>query len=287
MTHNDTKGWNDLADLDTVFVPNSQNPGNNLLICDGNNIAFRYLHKKNYANYKDDYYRTVESLAKSYTCKRILLTFDFGKSYYRNQLWGEYKGTRKKPSPEDEERYTAFFACLNDIANSLDFPTAKFRGVEADDLIARAVVKNKSNFDHIWIVSSDRDNYQLLDDTVSIFNLYSRKEITKQSLYQDLEVTPLEYMYSRVISGDDGDNVIGVDGIGEKRALTLIKKYKTLPALLEALPIKGKAKYIQNLNLSKERLALNERLINLIDYNEEAILAGKDVTLEEVDATIS
>jgi DNA polymerase-1 len=257
-----------------------------MLICDGNNLAFRYLRKRNYDNYKADYYRTVESLAKSYGCSHILLTFDYGSSYYRNQLYSEYKGTREKPSAEEKDHYDKFFACLNDIADSNDFSTAKFRGVEADDLIARAVLKNKSNFDHIWIISSDRDIYQLLDDNVSIYNLYSRREITKTSLFEDLGVAPSEYMLSRVISGDTGDNVIGVDGIGEKRSAALAKRYKTLEELLKSLPVPGKAQYIKNLNKSKDMLILNEKLINLIDYNEEALLSGKEITLEEIDVAI-
>ena len=52
-------------------------------------------------------------------------------------------------------------------------------------------VKNISqNFDHTWIVSSDRDLYQLIDDKVSIFNLFSRKEITKQSLRENFDLSP-------------------------------------------------------------------------------------------------
>ena len=45
--------------------------------------------------------------------------------------------------------------------------------------------------------------------------------------------------------------------------------------LIKAFPIKGRAKYIQNLNASKELLERNEKLISLKKYNEEAITSGK------------
>lgn len=271
----ETKGWDDLQEL-SVFTPEPiAQQGNNLLIVDGNNLGYRFLHRNNYRNYKDEYFRTVESLAKSYSCKNILLTFDYGKSYYRNNVYPEYKATRKKPQTDEEvQKFEYFFACLNEIAELAYFPTAKFRGIEADDIIAYTVLKNKAHLDHIWMITSDRDLFQLLDSNVSIFNLYSRKEITLDYLQKQFDVTPSEYMLARIISGDDGDNIVGVEGIGEKRSCILAKKYKTLSALLKALPISGKAKYIQNLNKSVDLLVTNERLINLTKYNEEAILLG-------------
>lgn len=271
----ETKGWDDLQELSPYSPEPVTQQGNNLLVVDGNNLGYRFLHRNNYRNYKDEYFRTVESLAKSYNCKNILLTFDYGKSYYRNSVYPEYKATRKKPQTDEEvERFEHFFACLNEIADLDYFPTAKFRGIEADDIMAYTVLKNRSQLDHIWIVSSDRDIYQLLDDNVSIFNLYSRKEITPSYIQEQFDVTPSEYMLARIISGDDGDNIVGVEGIGEKRSCALAKKYKILPNLLKALPISGKSKYIQNLNKSVDLLITNERLINLLKYNEEAILLG-------------
>lgn len=287
MIEQDTKGWNDLSELESYIPEKPVVGGKSILICDGNNLGYRYLQRRNYNNFKDDYCRTVESLAKSYGCKDILVAFDFGKSYYRTTMYPEYKATRKKPQDEKEkEHYDQFFACLNDVADSIPFAVAKFRGVEADDLITHAVLKNRESADHIWIISSDRDIYQLLDKNVSIFNIFSRKEITVASLQEKLQVTPKEYMISRIISGDDGDNIIGIEGIGEKRATALAREHKTFSGLLEALPIKGRSKYIQNLNQGREILIRNEKLINLVKYNEEAILSGKgeEITLEELNA---
>jgi len=82
-------------------------------------------------------------------------------------------------------------------------------------------------------------------------------------------------MMSRIIEGDKGDNIIGIEGIGPKRAQGLAKEYHTLDNLLAALPLKGRAKYIQNLNAGKERLIRNENLINL-KYCTDAIMAGKE-----------
>ena len=168
----------------------------------------------------------------------------------------------KKPKEEDEiKRYDAFFEVLNKLPDMLDEEVLKFRGVEADDLIANLVMKCEPqlDYDHIWIVSSDRDLYQLISEKTSIFNIFGRREITHTTLQEEMEISPDLYLLSRIIEGDKSDNILGVEGIGPKRAQALAKQYKSFDSLLEALPIKGRAKYIQNLNASKDLLIRNEK----------------------------
>lgn len=268
-----TKSWNDLADLQEPDYSSY----NNLLIVDANNLSYRWLQRPNYGSFGADFIRTIQSLSKSYEAARTIVCFDFGKSYYRMDMHEDYKGTRKKPQEEEEvKKYEEFFAVLNDLPDQLDEEVLKFRGVEADDILAWITQNVSDRYDHTWIVSSDRDLYQLIDDNVSIFNIFGRKEVTKQSLQDDFEVTPSEYMLSRIIEGDKSDNIIGIEGIGPKRAQGLAREYKTLDALIEALPIKGRSKYITNLNAGTDTLIRNEKLINLKKYCVEAIVAGKN-----------
>ena len=267
-----TKSWNDLADLQEP----DYSAYNNLLIIDANNLSYRWLQRPNYANFGPDFISTIQSLSKSYEAARTIVCFDFGKSYYRMDMHEEYKGTRKKPQDEDEiKKYEDFFAVLNDLPDQLDEEVLKFRGVEADDILAWITQNVSERYEHTWVVSSDRDLYQLVDDNVSIFNIFGRREVTVESLRDDFNVSPSEYMLSRIIEGDKSDNILGIEGIGPKRAQTLAREHKTLDALIEALPLKGKSKYIQNLNAGKDVLIRNEKLINLKRYCKEAIIAGK------------
>ena len=268
-----TKSWNDLAELENE----QYSEGNNLLLVDSNNLSYRYIRRSNYDSYDNDFVRTVQSLAKSYDARRTITCFDFGKSYYRMEMFEQYKGNRTEElSEEEQEKKHKFFAVLNMLPERLPNESVKIRGVEADDTIAYLVERFKDEYEHIWIISSDKDLIQLVDDNVSIFNIFSRKEITKESLQESLEISPSEFMLSRIIEGDKGDNIIGIEGIGPKRAQALAREYKTLDKLLKALPIKGRAKYIQNLNAGASTLINNEKLINLKRYNNEALLAAKD-----------
>ena len=86
----------------------------------------------------------------------------------------EYKANRKKPKEEAEiQRYDAFFEVLNNLPDMLDEEVLKFRGVEADDILANLVMKyeNDSKYDHIWVVSSDRDLHQLISEKTSILGV--------------------------------------------------------------------------------------------------------------------
>ena len=278
-----TKSWTDLADLQAP----DYSTYNNLLIIDANNLSYRWLQRANYASFDSDFIRTIQSLAKSYEAVRTIVCFDFGKSYYRMDMHDEYKGTRKQPQDEEEaKKYEDFFAVLNALPEQLDEEVLKFRGVEADDILAWITQDVSNNYEHTWIVSSDRDLYQLINDNVSIFNIFGRKEVTLQSLREDYDVNPSEYMLSRIIEGDKSDNILGIEGIGPKRAQALAREYKTLDSLLEALPIKGRSKYIQNLNMGQNQLIRNEKLINLKKYCVDAIKAGKygDEPLNELNA---
>jgi DNA polymerase-1 len=269
-----TKSWNDLAE-----VENAAAKPKSLLLIDGNNLAYRWLQRKNYSDFEEEYIRTVESLGMSYRAERTMVCFDFGKSYYRMELLDTYKGNRTKPTEQEEqEKYDAFFNCLNRIPDVLPCESLKFRGIEADDIITFIVENISKHYEHTWIVTSDRDMYQLLSDTTSIFNIFSRKEIDMADFHSTYELNPSEYLLSRILEGDKSDNIIGVEGIGPKRAQGLAKEYKTFDNLLKALPIKGKSKYIQNLNLSKEKLLNNEKLISLKKYNRHAIECGNEGT---------
>jgi 5'-3' exonuclease len=266
-------GWDDLAQFRTESVKPTEDD-KNLLIVDGNNIGYRYLQRKNFNSFKDDYIRTVESLAKSYKSKDVIVAYDFGKSEYRKAIFPEYKANRTPPSPEEKDHFDKFFAELNSVADDMPYQTFKLFGVEADDIITYLSLKLKTRYPHIWIVSSDRDLYQLLDDNISIFNLFSRKELTKRWLWEEKGLTAEQHKLSKIIQGDKSDNINGIEGIGEKRGDDLAKTYKTIGNLLKQLPLPGKTKYIKNLNSGVEILKRNEQLINLTENVRNIITYG-------------
>ena len=254
-------------------------PIGNLLIVDGLNIAFRWKHQ-GVLDFKYDYVRTIESLAKSYNAGTIIITADGGSSY-RKAILPEYKANRKEKyaeqTPQEEKEFAMFMA---EFSNTLTLLKEKhtvlqFKGVEADDIAAYISMNlDKFNFDECWMISSDRDWDLLINDKVSRFSTVTRKETTVHNWDEHYDFEIEDYITFKCLTGDKGDNVPGIPGVGPKRAVQLMEQYGTVFDIYDSCPIEGKYKYIQSLNENAEQLLLNVELMDLVTYSEEAI--GKD-----------
>jgi len=262
---------------------------NNVLIVDSLNLAFRYKNAKT-RNYAAKYLETVRSLAQSYECRKIIITADKKGSSYRKGIYPEYKGNRNvlraKQTEAESLEFQEFF---NDYKKTLElleetgFPILMYEGVEADDIAAYLIKYKTDEFDHSWLVSSDKDWDLLISENTSRFSYVTRKEITLSNWKQHYDCEPEQYISLKVLQGDTGDNVPGVAGIGPKRAFSLLKEYGSALDIYDALPIDQKYKHIQNLNEFGDKLLLNYELMDLLTYCDEAI--GKE-NIEDIEAKI-
>ena len=262
-----------------------------LLVVDSLNLAFRYKHS-GATDFAEDYLRTVNSLKKSYKASHVIIAGDQGSSSYRKALSPEYKQNRKDKFAEqtDAERaafelfFEDFTKTLEHIAANTDYPVLRFPGVEADDIAAYIVSKkSKLPFDDIWLMSSDRDWDLLVTEGVSRFSYVTRKEVTINNWNDHYDFSPEDYISIKCLMGDSGDNVLGVPGIGPKRAVALVSEYGSCYDIAANIPIAGKYKYIQELNKCKDLLLLNYQLMDLVTYCAEAI--GED-NCKTIDQTL-
>lgn len=258
----------------------------NVMVVDGLNLAFRFKH----ANKKDfsvDYLRLVQSLAKSYEARYVFILGDGG-SKYRKEIYPNYKGNREeKRAAQTEEEAQEFQEFLEEFDKTLKlleskgYITLKYIGVEADDIAAYIVKQLADEFPyHIWLISSDKDWDLLVNDNVSRFSYRTRKETTLENWSEHYSYDPPDHISIKVLMGDKGDHVPGVDGIGEKRAYALLREYgPTAFDVYDSLPINDSKKYIQNLNKFNDQILTNYQLMDLYSYAEEALLEYK----EEID----
>ena len=263
-------------------------PKENILIVDGLNIAFRWRHQ-GILDFKWDYIRTVESLAKSYEAGTIIITADGGSSY-RKEIYPEYKANRKErfadQTEQEQKEFEMFMAEFSSTLTELKkkHMVFQFKGVEADD-IAAYISKNldEYGFQDCWLISSDKDWDLLINDRVSRFSTVTRKETTVYNWddHHDFEIP--DYITFKCLTGDKGDNVPGIPGIGPKRAVQLMEQYGNVFDIYDACPINDKYKYIQNLNEHSEQLLMNVELMDLLTYSEEAIgESNKDIIDSEI-----
>jgi 5'-3' exonuclease len=256
------------------------NETNSTLVIDALNLAFRWKHQGR-TDFRYEYQSTVKSLAKSYDCRDIIITADWGSSSYRKGISPEYKQNRKDKFAEqsEEERiaFEEFFEEYEEALNVLaeEYPVLRYRGVEADDIAAHLVKhKEKYNLEYMWLISSDRDWDLLIQEKVGRFSYVTRKEVRLDNWREHYDIRPEEYISMKCLTGDKGDNVPGIPGIGPKRAVQLIRDYGDAMDIYNATPIPSSYKYIQALNENKEQLLVNYELMDLITYCDDAI--GQD-----------
>jgi DNA polymerase-1 len=252
---------------------------NTLMIVDSLNLAFRYKHS-GATDFAEDYLRTVNSLKKSYKASKVIIAGDQGSSSYRKAIYPEYKQNRKDKFAEQTDAEKAAFELffedftktLDHIAEETDYPVLRFPGVEADDIAAYIVSKkSKLPVNDIWLISSDRDWDLLVQDHVSRFSYVTRKEVTVDNWGTHYDFSPEDYISIKCLTGDSGDNVAGVPGIGPKRAVSLVNEWGSTWDIIASIPISGKYKYIEALNQNKDQLILNYQLMDLVTHCAEAL----------------
>lgn len=252
------------------------NDRTNLMIVDGLNLAFRYKHanKKEFAG---EYLGLIQSLATSYNAKDIVTLGDGG-SAYRKDIYPLYKANRadlKKNQTEEEAQ--EFQEFLEEFGRTLElirnyYHTFQFMGVEADDIAAYLVKILRDEYSHIWLISSDKDWDLLVDEKVSRFSYRTRKETTVDNWHDHYLYEPDQHISIKVLMGDKGDNVPGVEGIGEKRAYNILREFgPTAMDVYDQLPISRPQKYMQKLNEFGDQILLNYELMDLKTYCVDAI----------------
>lgn len=257
----------------TIANLGSPAPIGNLLIVDGLNVAFRWKHQ-NILDFKYDYIRTIESLAKSYKAGTIIVCADGGSSY-RKEIFPEYKANRKErfadQTEQEAKEFEMFMAEFQDTLTLIKekYPVFHFRGVEADDIAA--YITQSINYDECWLISSDKDWDLLISDKVSRFSTVTRKETTVHNWDEHYDFEIEDYITFKCLTGDKGDNVPGVPGVGPKRAVQLMEQYGTVFDIYDACPLEGRYKYIQAVNENAEQLLTNVELMDLVTYCEDAI----------------
>jgi 5'-3' exonuclease len=261
----------------------------NLILIDALNFAFRYKHRGR-TDFAADYLRTVSSFSKSYGGADVVLLADKKYSKYRKNLDEGYKGDRKNKykdqTAEEKEQVEAFFEGYEkalELAQT-QYPMLRIEYVEADDLAAYIVKEHSHKYTHTWLISSDGDWDLLLRPDVSRFSFVTRKEYTIDNFY-DLHGcdSPEEYISIKVLQGDSGDSVVGIEGVGAKRAYNLVKEYGSAMDIFSSIPLDGKQKFVERINSSGDLILLNYELMDLLAFCEDAIVFPDNNNMDMVE----
>ena len=127
------------------------------------------------------------------------------------------------------------------------------QGYEGDDILGTLSVYGEKQGLEVTVLSGDRDNFQLATDKVTIRIPRTKagktevEDFNREKIIETYGVEPKQLIEVKGLQGDSSDNIPGVPGIGEKTALSLIKKYGSIQILYEKVEkgeddLKGKQK---------------------------------------------
>jgi DNA polymerase I len=220
--------------------------------------------------------KIIEELNPEY----IVACFDLPGPTYRHEAYEKYKAGRKAT----DDNLKLQLESAKDIFIDWGIPMFSLGGFEADDMLGTIVYELKDNKDIQTIIASgDMDTMQLVrDKEVMVYTL--RKGIKDTILYDEEGVIkrfgfpPKLLPDFKGLRGDPSDNIIGVKGIGEKTATSLIQSFGTVEDIYKALK-KGKEEY--------KKAGISDRIAELLLENEEEALFSKTLATIRHDAPIN
>jgi DNA polymerase-1 len=219
--------------------------------------------------------KTIRELKPDY----IAACYDLAEPTFRHVAYDQYKASR----PQKDDVLIQQINRSRDILKAFKIPVFDSLSFEADDIIATVVTKLLDISDiKIFIASGDMDLLQLVDDDrVVVYTL--SKGITETVIYNEEKVKerfgfgPEMVVDYKALRGDPSDNIIGVPGIGEKTATDLILKFGSIENLY---------KILKENKTDLEKAGIKERIIKLLEENEEGAMFSKTLAEARRDAPI-
>lgn len=203
---------------------------------------------------------------------------------WRTDLFPGYKANRVDESGEEEEPDTLGpqIPVLLDLLDQFGIPMVGVDDYEADDLIA---TYSKNEKGPTYIVTGDRDLFQLVDDQRKVKVIYLAKGFSQQEVVdlrwiaEKYSIPGDRYALFAMIRGDASDGLPGVRGIGEKGAALIANHFSTIEDALDAA------------HAEDERLTplIRKRLIEGSDYIEIAptlVHCALDVPLPKMELSV-
>ncbi len=227
----------------------------------------------------------LNKLREDFAPHYLAAVYDVGRPVHRNELAGQMKDVQKfnmKTQQFETIEYGGYKANRTEtppdliqqqpyIRRALEafrIPIIFYEGYEADDVIGTLSCQLGALGHHVYVVSSDKDMMQLVNENVSILNP------TKDNLVLDakgveaaLGVAPDRVIDVMALRGDSIDNVPGAPGIGDKGSVELIQQFGTVEAAIAAATeqpdaIKRKT-YRESLANNKDNILLSKELVTI------------------------
>ena len=227
----------------------------------------------------------LNKLREDFNPTYLAAVYDVGRPVHRNELaaqmkdvqkfniktqqfetteYGGYKANRVETPPDLIQQQPYIRRALE----AFRIPIVYYEGFEADDVIGTLSCQLSAVGHQVFVVSSDKDMMQLVNEHVSILNP------TKDNLILDsagvekvLGVPPQRVIDVMALRGDSIDNIPGAPGIGDKGSVELIQQFGTVEAAIEAATAQPEAikrkTYRESLANNRDNIMLSKELVTI------------------------
>lgn len=217
--------------------------------------------------------KTIRGIKAAHPDATIMVLWD-GESWRKRELTS-YKANRDD-NPKMRVMRDAYKSQRPFIAKALrtlGIAQVSALNLEADDLAGIFVKRISANGGEALLLTGDKDWLQLVRRGVTWFDPVREKKVTLGT-FSDFTgyANSDRFVEAKALQGDISDNVPGVGGIGEKRALDLINEFGSVSAFLDTpsgeLPTKL-PKALREFHDSEEKRRAFARNLYLMDLRRD------------------
>jgi len=168
------------------------------------------------------------------------------------------------------------------IRRALDayrIPILEMPGFEADDVIGTLAKKGVEQDYSVYVVSSDKDMMQLVNDRVWVLNPPKDNLICDPIKVEEvLGVPPERVIDVMALRGDSIDNIPGAPGIGDKGSVDLIQRFGSVEGAIEHAGEIERKTYRESLQNNRDMVLLSKQLVTIncnvaVDFEPEKMQA--------------
>ena len=189
--------------------------------------------------------------------------FDLKTQTFQEIEYHGYKANRKE-MPGDLAQQLPY---IRRALEAYRIPILELGGYEADDVIGTLARKAVDQSYSVYVVSSDKDMLQLVNDRIHVLNPPKDNLICDAAKVEEiLGVPPERVIDVMALRGDSIDNIPGAPGIGDKGSVELIRRFGSVEQALDRAAEVEKKTYRESLQNNRDNILLSKKLVT-IDCN--------------------
>ena len=205
---------------------------------------------------------TIRKFLEEHNYDKVVVMWDAEhSSSTRKELYPQYKANRKQNIDEYElESYLTQNARIKEYLEEVFVRQVEMPHNEGDDLIAY-YCKMSTN-EEITIFSSDKDLTQLISDKVSVYSPNSKQYFKQGDLItiNKVQIPHYNVLTCKILTGDNSDNINGIEGLGEKTLVKLFPDMLVKPCTMDEIRVNAgiltqvkKSKVLENILIGKTK----------------------------------